>query len=79
LQLYADGGYQLRIRSLEGTPNYGLRQMGLEKIVKDFDLFGIETNPIPPNPYGLRAKQTSPKREFSKARLWFDGSPRELL
>jgi hypothetical protein len=23
LQLYADGGYQLRIRSLEGTPNYG--------------------------------------------------------
>jgi hypothetical protein len=27
LQLYADGGYQLRIRSLEGTPNYGPRQM----------------------------------------------------
>jgi hypothetical protein len=26
LQLYADGGYQLRIRSLEGTPNYGPRQ-----------------------------------------------------
>jgi hypothetical protein len=25
LQLYADGGYQLRIRSLEGTPNYGPR------------------------------------------------------
>jgi hypothetical protein len=23
LQLYADGGYQLRIRRLEGTPNYG--------------------------------------------------------
>jgi hypothetical protein len=23
LQLCADGGYQLRIRSLEGTPNYG--------------------------------------------------------
>jgi hypothetical protein len=23
LQLYADGGYQLRIRSLEGIPNYG--------------------------------------------------------
>jgi hypothetical protein len=27
LQLYADGGYQLRIRSLEGTPNYGCRQL----------------------------------------------------
>jgi hypothetical protein len=26
LQLYADGGYQLRIRRLEGTPNYGPRQ-----------------------------------------------------
>jgi hypothetical protein len=26
LRLYADGGYQLRIRSLEGTPNYGPRQ-----------------------------------------------------
>jgi hypothetical protein len=25
LQLYADGGYQLRIRCLEGTPNYGPR------------------------------------------------------
>jgi hypothetical protein len=27
LQLCADGGYQLRIRSLEGTPNYGPRQL----------------------------------------------------
>jgi hypothetical protein len=27
LQLCADGGYQLRIRSLEGTPNYGHRQL----------------------------------------------------
>jgi hypothetical protein len=26
LQLYADGSYQLRIRSLEGTLNYGPRQ-----------------------------------------------------
>jgi hypothetical protein len=26
LQLYADRGYQLRIRRLEGTPNYGPRQ-----------------------------------------------------
>ena len=29
LQLYADGGYQLRIRSLEGTPNYGPRQLDI--------------------------------------------------
>jgi hypothetical protein len=27
LQLCADGGYQLRIRSLEGTPNYGPRHL----------------------------------------------------
>jgi hypothetical protein len=37
--------------------------MGLEKIVNDFDLFGIETHPIPPNPHGLRAKRTSPNME----------------
>jgi hypothetical protein len=30
LQLYADGGYQLRIRRLEGTPNYGPRQAPTE-------------------------------------------------
>jgi hypothetical protein len=29
LQLYADGGYQLRIRRLEGTPNYGPRQASM--------------------------------------------------
>jgi hypothetical protein len=27
LQLCADGGYQLRFRSLEGTPNYGPRHI----------------------------------------------------
>jgi hypothetical protein len=27
LQLCADGGYQLRFRSLGGTPNYGPRQV----------------------------------------------------
>jgi hypothetical protein len=34
LQLYADGGYQLRIRSLEGTPNYGHRQIGTSESSK---------------------------------------------
>jgi hypothetical protein len=34
--------------------------MGLEKIEKKFDLFGIQTNPIPLNPHGLRANRTSP-------------------
>jgi hypothetical protein len=31
LQLYADGGYQLRIRRLEGTPNYGPRHLSLKQ------------------------------------------------
>jgi hypothetical protein len=35
--------------------------MGLKKIVKKFDLFGIQTHPIPLNPHGLRANRTSPK------------------
>jgi hypothetical protein len=35
--------------------------MGLEKIAKKFDLFGIQTHPIPLNPHGLRASRTSPK------------------
>jgi hypothetical protein len=34
--------------------------MGLEKFEKKFDLFGIQTHPIPLNPYGLRANRTSP-------------------
>jgi hypothetical protein len=32
----------------------------LEKIEKKFDLFGIQTHPIPLNPHGLRANRTSP-------------------
>jgi hypothetical protein len=35
LQLYADGGYQLRIRSLEGTPNYGPRHYSSSNTIKD--------------------------------------------
>jgi hypothetical protein len=31
--------------------------MGLEKILKKFDLFGIQTHPIPLNPHGLRANR----------------------
>jgi hypothetical protein len=34
--------------------------MGLEKFLKKFDLFGIQTHPIPLNPHGLRANRTSP-------------------
>jgi hypothetical protein len=34
--------------------------MVLEKIEKKFDLFGIQTHPIPLNPHGLRANRTSP-------------------
>jgi hypothetical protein len=32
LKLYADGGYQLRIRRLEGTPNYGPRYLCMARI-----------------------------------------------
>jgi hypothetical protein len=34
--------------------------MGLKKNEKRFDLFGIQTHPIPLNPHGLRANRTSP-------------------
>jgi hypothetical protein len=34
--------------------------MGLEKILKKFDLFGIQTHPISLNPHGLRANRTRP-------------------
>jgi hypothetical protein len=33
---------------------------GIEKIKKKFDLFGIQTHPIPLNPRGLRDNRTSP-------------------
>jgi hypothetical protein len=39
LQLCAEGGYQLRFRSLEGTPNYGPRQFvrfGLKSDVQTY-------------------------------------------
>jgi hypothetical protein len=38
--------------------------MGLEKIEKRFDLFGIQTHPIPLDPHGLRANRTSPYSFF---------------
>jgi hypothetical protein len=34
--------------------------------LKDFDLFGIKTHPIPLNLHGLRAKPTSPNLEKKK-------------
>jgi hypothetical protein len=48
--------------------------MGLEKIVKKFDLFGIQTHPIPLNPHGLRANRTSPKMTNVCHRIIRDGS-----
>jgi hypothetical protein len=41
--------------------------MGLEKIEKKFDLFGIQTHLIPLNPHGLIANRTSP--ECQRARV----------
>jgi hypothetical protein len=43
--------------------------MGLEKIEKRFDLFGIQTHPILLNPHGLRANRTSPNVVFSFHRV----------
>jgi hypothetical protein len=43
--------------------------------VKDFDLFGIETHSIPPNPHGLRAKRTGPYMDWmglEKIKKMFD-------
>jgi hypothetical protein len=42
--------------------------VGLEKIEKKFDLFRIQTHPIPLNPHGLRANRTSPYEAL--AREW---------
>jgi hypothetical protein len=36
LQLYADGGYQLRIRRLEGISNYGPRQYPYQQGASSF-------------------------------------------
>jgi hypothetical protein len=43
--------------------------MGLEKIVKKFELFGIQTHPIPLNPHGLRANRTSPNGVHCKTQV----------
>jgi hypothetical protein len=45
----------------------------IAKYMKDFDLFGIETHSISPNPHGLRAKRTSPKRCANERRSNFYG------
>jgi hypothetical protein len=47
----------------------------LEKILKKFELFGIQTHPIPLNPHGLRANRTSPNMDEvweEIARLFLD-------
>jgi hypothetical protein len=59
LQLCADGGYQLRFRSLEGTPNYGPRQLYI-CIIYYFDrclIFVGTGDPMgDPYPHGCRGK-----------------------
>jgi hypothetical protein len=39
--------------------------VGFEKIMKDFNLFRIETHSILPNSHGLRAKRTNSKMYFN--------------
>jgi hypothetical protein len=46
----------------------------IEKNMKNFDLFGIKTHPIPLNPRGLRAKRTSSKGLFGYFQsIWIEG------
>jgi hypothetical protein len=42
LQLCADGGYQLRFRGLEGTPNYGPRQVYHDLYTSTDKIFGYD-------------------------------------
>jgi hypothetical protein len=44
LQLYADGGYQLRIRRLEGTPNYCPRQIDQASSVLDLLIGSVQSS-----------------------------------
>jgi hypothetical protein len=46
LQLCADGGYQLRFRGLEGTPNYGPRQEGIKFDSRKKKFFSSKRKPI---------------------------------
>jgi hypothetical protein len=51
---------------------------GIKKIIKDFDLFEIETHPIPLNPHELRAKRTDPKADLvirDHERIYEERSP----
>jgi hypothetical protein len=47
--------------------------MGLEKIKKKFDLFRIQTHPIPLNPHGLRANRTGPYCFVDRFQAGIDG------
>lgn len=58
--------YLLHILIRPCSPWIGL---GLKKIMKNFDLFGIEIHLIPSNLHVLRAKQTNPKEIHFI--LWF--------
>jgi hypothetical protein len=51
------GSTPFRVCSFIPIP-YGLNE--IEKIMKDYNLFGIETHPISPNTHELRAKRTCP-------------------
>jgi hypothetical protein len=49
--------------------------------VKKFDLFEIQTHPIPLNPHGLRANRTSPKWVdwFYLEEFWYNSSSHSAI
>jgi hypothetical protein len=57
LQLCADGGYQLRIRSLEGTPNYGPRQRS-KRYLEDQQISSISPRLMTKRSQGKSLKNT---------------------
>jgi hypothetical protein len=65
---------ETHLRPCSVIPNtHGLDGIGKNK--KKFDLFGIQTHPIPLNPHGLRANRTSPKVYHSGNLFYVIGDP----
>jgi hypothetical protein len=72
---------------MDTSPTFGLVRlfpkhmdwMGLEKNEKMFDLFGIQTHPIPLNPHGLRANRTSPSRVFQSPLIGRNGEKQKTI
>jgi hypothetical protein len=58
------------IKTLFGYSQYTWIGWDRKKILKKFDLFGIQIHLIPLNPHGLRANRTSPKMDLDGDFIW---------